>query len=246
MTAELMRGDPDISDISQNEILSLTPTQENAINSITRMPAPTDAIVPVKNPQQLFTEFVLKSAGAEADEGVSRTTDKVRVTQYLDLFGLDFADPANGHPYAYCAAGLGWAACRAYCTMSPPVVFESLNPPTPVFRSVVPIIARNYFLPHPSCLSMVNDAKQKGRWIGGHTSIPEPGWIVFYNWDGGGAAQHVGIVESADADTLRTIEFNTGVPNQPTGGAVARKNRDTAKKFVIGYERTWIPEAPTA
>jgi hypothetical protein len=61
---------------------------------------------------------------------------------------------------------------------------------------------------------------------------------------GGAAAQHVGIVESADADTLRTIEFNTSVPNQPNGGAVARKNRDNAKKFVIGYERTWAPEAP--
>ena len=69
------------------------------------------------------------------------------------------------------------------------------------------IIAPNYFLPHPSCLSMVNDAKQKGRWIPGHTSIPKTGWIVFYDWDGVGSAQHVGIIESADADTLRTIEF---------------------------------------
>jgi hypothetical protein len=245
MPAELLRGDPEISDVSPNEILNLTPAQETTIDSLARSLAPADAIAPIKSAQQLFTEFVLKSAGAEADEGVSRLSDKARVTEYLNLFGLPFADPHNGQPYAYCGAGLGWAACRAYCTMSPPVVFADQDSPNAVFRKVVPILARNYFLPHPRCLDMVDDARQKNRWIAGHTSIPEPGWLVFYNWDGGAAPMHVGVVESADADTLRTIEFNTSVPGQPNGGFVARKIRDNARNLVIGYERTWVPETPT-
>ena len=48
MPAELLRGDPDISDVSQNETLSLTPAQERAIDSITRTLAPADASAPTQ------------------------------------------------------------------------------------------------------------------------------------------------------------------------------------------------------
>jgi hypothetical protein len=258
MPAELIRGDPDVSDDSPNEILNLSDAQNDAINTIISAPpvaagpaepqagAPA-AQFPAKNAQQLFTKFVLDSAGKEADNHVSRATDKTRVTEYLNLFGLDFADE-NGKPYAYCAAGLGFAACIGYCNMAPTESFG--DPPTDVFRKVVPVLKTNYFLPHPSCLNMVSDAKAKGRWIEGHTTIPQPGWLVFYNWDGEtGPPMHVGIVQEAGQGKLRTIEFNTSdtsAGSQSNGGAVARKNRDSAIRFVIGYEKTWDPAAPPA
>jgi hypothetical protein len=268
MPAELLRGDPDLSDDSPNETLSLSDAQNDAIDKIISGPSPqvhppggeaefpTGAShpqahsaeeFPVKNAKQLFTQFVLDSAGKEADNHVSRATDKPRVTEYLNLFGLDFADE-NGNPYPYCAAGLGFAACIGYCDMAPTESFG--DPPTDVFRRVVPVLKANYFLPHPSCLNMVSDAKAKGRWIEGHTTIPQLGWLVFYNWNGKtDPPMHVGIVEEAGQGKLRTIEFNTsdtGAGSQSNGGTVARKNRDSAIKFVIGYEKTWDPEPSPA
>jgi hypothetical protein len=54
---------------------------------------------------------------------------------------------------------------------------------------------------------------------------------------------------AGDVMTLRTIEFNTSDTSsgsQSNGGAVARKNRDSAFKFVIGYEKTRDPATPPA
>jgi hypothetical protein len=88
---------------------------------------------------------------------------------------------------------------------------------------------------------MVERAKAMGNWIRDLATPPQPGWLVFYNWSGGADAEHVGIVESASATTLRTVEFNTSVVvdgNQRNGGVVARKNRDDARRFVIGYVAT--------
>jgi hypothetical protein len=104
----------------------------------------------------------------------------------------------------------------------------------------VPSIKQFYFLPHPSCLNIVAYAKTAGNWID-KSITPQAGWLVFYNWSGGAAAEHVGIVASASTATLRTIEFNTSVStagDQSNGGAVARKNRDAARRFVIGYVAT--------
>jgi hypothetical protein len=256
MPAELLRGDPDISDNSPNETLNLNDTQRETISKIENAPAPVilgspsaashpaAVTFPVKDAQKLFTQFVLDAAGKEADDHVNRVTNKPRVTEYLNLFGLDFADE-NGNPYPYCAAGLGFAACLGYCEMAPTEAFG--DPPTNVFRKVIPVMKANYFLPHPSCLNMVNDAKAKGRWIPGHTTVPQQGWLVFYNWDSKtDPPMHVEIVEEAGQGKLRTIGFNTSDTtsgSQSNGGAVARKNRDGAIKFVIGYEKTWDPAA---
>src|SRR5208283_139474 len=109
--------------------LNLSDAQNDAIN--TMLSAPSVAQFPVKDAQQLFTKFVLESAGKEADDHVSR------VTEYLNLFGLNFADE-NGKPYPYCAAGLGFAACIGYCNMAPTESFG--DPPTDVFRKVVPVL----------------------------------------------------------------------------------------------------------
>ncbi len=59
---------------------------------------------------------------------------------------------------------------------------------------------------------------------------PEPGAIVFYDWNGSGdmdQIDHVGIVEKVDGHTLHTIEGNA------EGYKLMRKTRDTGT--VVGY-----------
>lgn len=59
---------------------------------------------------------------------------------------------------------------------------------------------------------------------------PEPGAIVFYDWNGShdiDQIDHVGIVEKVDGHTLHTIEGNA------EGYKLMRKTRDTGT--VVGY-----------
>jgi hypothetical protein len=239
LPTEQFRGDPVEQFDASPETLTLTDQQSDAIDEMV-VPSLEESVPPdaQKDPKTLFAQFVIAAAGKEADDRVSRATDKARVTEYLNLFGLDFADSA-GIPYAFCAAGLGFAACEGYCKMDPAKPFG--DPPTSVFRTITPIINEFYFLPHPSCIKMVERAKAKGNWVRDTAVSPLPGWLVFYNWAGGASAEHVGIVETASSTTLRTIEFNTSIVvngNQRNGGVVARKNRDDARRFVIGYIAT--------
>lgn len=58
------------------------------------------------------------------------------------------------------------------------------------------------------CPTGVQWFKAAGRWLPGG-SAPAPGDIVFFDWDGDGVSDHVGIVESCDGSTVRTIEGNS-------------------------------------
>jgi hypothetical protein len=123
MLMEQMRGDPTDQFPAPPETLDLTDEQTKNIDQITSAPVPRGA--GEKDPQTLFLNFVLPAAGREADAGISRASNRQRVTEYLNLFGLDFSD-ADGRPYAYCAAGLSWVACEGYCQMDPKVPLEIL------------------------------------------------------------------------------------------------------------------------
>src|SRR5438477_319631 len=68
-------------------------------------------------------------------------------------------------------------------------------------------------------------------------SAIRPGWLVFYNWTGGTAPKHAGIVTAADAAHIHTVEFNTSDTNNSNGGTVARRSRPY--HFVLGYIRTY-------
>jgi hypothetical protein len=67
----------------------------------------------------------------------------------------------------------------------------------------------------PSAIGIVNWMKANGVWIpNGPGANPQPGMIVYFshNHTGatGGANDHIGIVESAQGNTLTTIEGNSG------------------------------------
>lgn len=54
---------------------------------------------------------------------------------------------------------------------------------------------------------------------------PKPCDIVFFDWNGDGRFDHVGIVVRVTGDHFETIEGNTSLKNQSNGGTVMHRNR---------------------
>lgn len=51
--------------------------------------------------------------------------------------------------------------------------------------------------------------RERGQWQdGGYT--PALGDLIYFDWDGDGSADHVGIVEKAEYGMVHTVEENTG------------------------------------
>ncbi|GHA49866.1 hypothetical protein GCM10010329_85060 [Streptomyces spiroverticillatus] len=90
------------------------------------------------------------------------------------------------------------------------------------------------------CPSHVNFFKALGRWHG-RTAAARRGDVVFFSWDGGPVADHVGLVteDSAGPNTpVRTIEGNTSASNagsQSNGDGVYRRTR--TRSVVLGFGR---------
>ena len=59
-------------------------------------------------------------------------------------------------------------------------------------------------------------------------SAPAPGDIAFFDWDGDGVSDHVGIVESCDGSTVHTIEGNSD-------DACRRSAYGVGSPFIMGY-----------
>ena len=167
--------------------------------------------------------------------GTTRAKDYEQIARFMGLFGLDFAD-SNGKPYSYCAAGVAYAACKAWAFLHTPQL--ATDPAS--LRLYKDNVAAHYFLPSASCRVMIEDAKSRGIWERRGQIAPgeaSPGWFVFYDWQGDGTADHVEIVRASNPQELRTIGFNTTEPGrdgaQGNGGAVARRVRAYDKVF--GY-----------
>ena len=60
---------------------------------------------------------------------------------------------------------------------------------------------------HSYCPTGVEWFRSRGQWQD-RNSIPAPGSIIYFDWGGDGVADHVGIVESCDGNTVYTIEGN--------------------------------------
>lgn len=77
------------------------------------------------------------------------------------------------------------------------------------------------------CPSLVKAAKAAGKFVS--TKDLQPGDPVYFDWEGDGTSDHVGIVELNTGAHLQTIEYNTN------NGRVARRTR--AYSTVIGGVR---------
>ena len=76
-----------------------------------------------------------------------------------------------------------------------------------------------------------------------------PGDVIFFNFNGGSNAAHVGICESWDGTYITTIDGNTAPTNEANGGAVMRRRR--AKRYIVGayrpdYQGQVKPDAPAS
>lgn len=77
------------------------------------------------------------------------------------------------------------------------------------------------------CTTLMNHYKAKGQLVSGPY---KPGDLVFFQFDKDSAADHIGIIEKDNGDTISTIEGNTSVGNDSNGGCVMRRTR---KKSLI-------------
>ncbi|MGI5888815.1 MAG: CHAP domain-containing protein [Oscillospiraceae bacterium] len=80
------------------------------------------------------------------------------------------------------------------------------------------------------CVWGVQWFRDKGLWVDG-TAVPEPGWMIFYDWDEGGRdglSDHVGIVESVSEGVIYTVEGNLS-------DSVMRAERELGNPDILGY-----------
>lgn len=85
-----------------------------------------------------------------------------------------------------------------------------------------------------SCPIMISLYQRLGRWVEDDGHTPQPGDVIFYDWqdtgagDNTGTSDHVGIVESVDGSTIVVLEGNCG--NQ-----VARRTLQVGGRYIRGY-----------
>lgn len=87
------------------------------------------------------------------------------------------------------------------------------------------------------CQEMIEKLKSLGLWKGKGTT-PAPAWIVFYDWDGDGVADHVGIVETISGRSMVVIEGNYK-------DAVGRRTIDIDSPYIVGFARPNYAEEVT-
>ncbi len=88
--------------------------------------------------------------------------------------------------------------------------------------------------PECGCIPMINLYKQHGRWMEDDAYRPQPGDVIFYDWEdsGGGdnvgASDHVGLVTGVDGGVISIIEGNCG-------NAVRYTARKINSRYIRGY-----------
>ena len=82
----------------------------------------------------------------------------------------------------------------------------------------------------------INIMEKKGIWKG--KTLPKVGDVITFDWDGGGFADHIGIVESVNNGIVTTIEGNSS--NYAGSTEETRVNRKTYNwnaSYIKGYAR---------
>lgn len=93
------------------------------------------------------------------------------------------------------------------------------------------------------CPDGVHWFKAHGLWH--PSSQSKPGDLIFFDWNGDGVSDHVGIVEAGwNGSYTSTIEGNTGSVSQNNGGEVMRQHRD-ASRTTMGVGRPNWAAVPT-
>lgn len=93
-------------------------------------------------------------------------------------------------------------------------------------------------LPGVNCDSMIADYRQRGQFVASRDYPAKPGDLVFYDWDGDGISDHVGIVVEDTEHYYRTIEGNYS-------DAVKERTIPHGSKYIVGFAVPGYGEAAT-
>ena len=186
--------------------------------------------------------FALLMLNIASDQVGAAKPTITTIEEYFRLFNVS-AKKADGTIQPFCAAGLSFAACQAYCKLHPHPIEYTESGKIRTFRDVLADVNKYYFLPHCSVQEIVRDSKQRHSWLQKEQSVStlKPGWLVFFNWPDknghfSGLPNHVGVIRHPAQDFLHTVEYNTSVDSngsQRDGGHIAFKVRNY--KYVLGY-----------
>ena len=80
------------------------------------------------------------------------------------------------------------------------------------------------------CPTLLSFYKKQGQLV---TDGARAGDIVFFDFNGNGTPDHVGLCEGWDGDRITTIDGNTGDGNEANGGAVLRRTRAMAQVCAV-------------
>lgn len=155
---------------------------------------------------------------ANGEIGYSRWDDPQRGTKY----GRWYAELTNSPYYAengvpYCAMFVSWVFAHAG--------------------------VRCAGLSGAYCPAMLDDAESEGRIV--PVEDARAGDVVYFEWNGDGESDHVGIVTDNDGSRLYTVEGNTSSTSggsQTNGGVVAARVRLYSN--VCGIVRPYYDESP--
>ena len=91
-----------------------------------------------------------------------------------------------------------------------------------------------WICPECSCPKMIELYRKAGRWMEDDSYLPQPGDVIFYDWqdtgagDNTGTADHVGVVVEVDGETITVMEGNCGK-------AVATRQLQRDGRYIRGY-----------
>jgi hypothetical protein len=77
------------------------------------------------------------------------------------------------------------------------------------------------------CPTGISNFKSKNQWQN-RSSNPQSGNIIFFDWNGDGMSDHVGILEKYENDTVYTIEGNSG-------DKIAKRTYEKDSPYIMGY-----------
>lgn len=192
----------------------------------------------VDKPKQALADEILSVALSYVGFNERRNASEIEL--WLAIFGIP-TRRENGRLQKFCAAGLSWAACQAYCNISPSQLPYNQESKKEIFSEVLPDLNRFYFRPHCAVRKIKEDAERRQTWKPQRASTaPKPGWLVIFDWDGDDQPNHIGLVRGTSENKLLTIEFNTTTGSggdQSDGGGVYIREREY--RYVQGYV-AWV------
>lgn len=109
-------------------------------------------------------------------------------------------------------SGAGYAWCMAFVQWC----YEQSGNSLPLLTASCGALLRWYQRYQPECIIDVDCARA--------------GDVVIFDFPGGAATDHCGILEGIGKETVTTIDGNTGISGEANGGAVLRRTR--SRKYV--------------